>query len=390
MTARRTGLPREVADLLRDDPELVQLADRVLTMPERHRSGSLGSRRLLTASVAGALVAAVAVVVTVLASGRSTPSLSDRALAAVDAGPVLHAVVVRNVDDDRTVELATGREVPARLTVEWWFDEGTRQLHVIERRNGAILANALGARRSVLKSGWRLDPALALFSSGYRRALRDGRLRDEGVGVFHGRSVRWLAFATGERVAVDARTYKPVAIEQPAGTRWRVAELEAVRRSAADFRPPQGDVGASDGELLTRRRATIPEAVHALRLPVLWLGRGWDDLRLRSASVERLRTRYAMVSDLPAVVSPGVTLEYQGRNGVRIKLREARRPLPAYGFSSSRTFAFDPIPPAGSMQLTQAGGWLGQFRMRGLYVSLMGPAPTTVLEAATALRPTTG
>jgi hypothetical protein len=72
------------------------------------------------------------------------------------------------------------------------------------------------------------------------------------------------------------------------------------------------------------------------------------------------------------------------------ELPEARRPLSAYAFNGRLTFAFDPVPPEGSMQLvTIGGGWLGQLRAQRLYITLTGPDPATVIQAARELRPIT-
>ena len=72
------------------------------------------------------------------------------------------------------------------------------------------------------------------------------------------------------------------------------------------------------------------------------------------------------------------------------ELPEARRPLSAYAFNGRLTFAFDPAPPEGSMQLvTIGGGWLGQLRAQRLYITLTGPDPATVIQAARELRPIT-
>jgi len=383
-------LPREVFEVLRDDPELTRLAERVAGLaPERGGEARLTRRPLLVPGLVAAVVAAVGVAVAlVFATGSHAPSLSERALAAVGRGPVLHAVVVRSVEDDRTVDLSTGQEVPARIGVESWFDGRTQRLHVVERRNGGLIADALGSRRALARNpGWRLDPALALFLTGYRQALRRGLVRDLGSGVVDGRRVRWLGLPSRERVAVDAKRFLPVVIQRSDGTRWSVARIESIPLSAADFRAPQRRPQAlSGGRVLAQERVSPPEAARVLGVPALWLGPTSAGLHLAALKLERL------VSVYPAGRRPlrsrGLVLTYRNSRGASIEVREARRPLPAYDFSGRLTFAFDPVPPQGSMQLTAiGGGWLGQLRARRLFITLTGPDPATVTQAARDLRP---
>ncbi len=391
---RGEQLPREVLEVLRDDPELVRLAERVAALADEPSSARRRRRPLLAPGIAAAAVAAVGVAIgLVIATGGHGPSLSDRALAAIGRQPVLHAVVVRSVEDDRTVDLSTGRQVSARLNVESWFDERTRGLHVVERRNGAVIADALGTREALAKKpGWRLDPALALFLTGYREALRRGLVRDLGSAVIDGRPVRWLGLRSGEQVAVDAESFLPVVIQKREGTRWRIARIESIRFSSADFKAPRRQPPApSGGGVLSQQRSSPSEAARLLGTPALWLGRASGDLRLAALRLERLVSVYPPSARRRPFRSPGIALTYRMPRGVGVvEIREARQPLPAYAFSGRLTFGFDPAPPEGSMQLvTIGGGWLGQLRAQRLYITLIGPDPRTLIQAARDLRPIT-
>ena len=389
---RGEQLPREVLEVLRDDPELVRLAERVAALADEPSAARRRRRPLLVPGIAAAAVAAGGVAIgLVFATAGHGPSLSDRALAAIGRKPVLHAVVVRSVEDDRTVDLSTGRQVSARLSVESWFDEQSRRLHVVERRNGAVIANALGTREALAKKpGWRLDPALTLFLTGYREALRRGLVRDLGSAVIDGRPMRWLGLRSGERVAVDAGSFLPVVIQQREGTRWSIARIESIRFSSADFEAPRRQPPApSGGGVLSRQRSSPSEAATVLGTPALWLGRASGDLRLAALRLERLVSVYPPGARRRPFRSPGIALTYRMPRSV-VEVREARRPLPAYGFSGRLTFGFDPVPPEGSLQLAAiGGGWLGQLRTQRLYITLTGPDPGTLIQAARDLRPIT-
>jgi hypothetical protein len=388
----RERVPREVVELLRDDPELVRLAERVAGLSQEGGEAHRRRRPLLVSSFVAAATAAVGVAAAlVLATGGHGPSLSDRALAALGRERVLHAVVVRSVEDDRTVDLSTGRQAPARLSVESWFDGQSQRLHVIERRNGGQLAAALGTRQALArKPGWRLDPALALFLTGYQEALRRGLVRDLGSAVVGGRKVRWLGLRSGERVAVDPKTFLPVVIERRDGTRWSIARIESNPFSSADFRAPRPRPPTpSGGRVLGQERIAPSKAARLLGTPALWLGRASGDLRLAALRRERLVSVYPPDTRRRPFRSRGVALSYRmlRRAGV-VEVREARRPLPAYGFSGRLTFGFDPVPPEGSLQLVAiGGGWLGQLRAQHLYITLTGPDPATLTQAARDLRP---
>ena len=297
---RGEQLPREVLEVLRDDPELVRLAERVAALADEPSAARRRRRPLLVPGIAAAAVAAVGVAIgLVFATAGHGPSLSDRALAAIGRKPVLHAVVVRSVEDDRTVDLSTGRQVSARLSVESWFDEQSRRLHVVERRNGAVIADALGTREALAKKpGWRLDPALTLFLTGYREALRRGLVRDLGSAVIDGRPVRWLGLRSGERVAVDAGSFLPVVIQQREGTRWSIARIESIRFSSADFKAPRRQPPApSGGGVLSQQRSSPSEAATAARhtgaLARPCLGRSPPRRAEARAARERLSARRA-------------------------------------------------------------------------------------------------
>lgn len=394
MSERRSErLPREVYEVLRDDRELVRLASQVTALADEVAT-THGRWRLFrpSAAVTAAAALALAVALALQAGGRG-PSLSDRALAALGHERVLHVLVARSAEDDRTVELSTGRQVPARVSVESWFDERTGRLRVVQRRNGSLVADSVGTIGArARKADWRLDPALKQLLTGYRTALRNGLVRDLGRDVVDGHRVRWLGLRSGERIAVDADSHVPLLIERRDGTRWSVVQIRSVRLSGADLRASRSPpTRPSGGAVLRRESGTLSVAARLLGVPALWPGRAFGDLRLASVRLERLLTSYPRGSLRRPFRSHGVVLIYRSSDGARVvELRQARQPLPAYAFNGSLTFYFDPIPREGSMQLARGGSWLGQLRAHGLVLTIAGSDAATVVRVARNLRPIAG
>jgi len=347
---------------------------------------------VLAAAPLGA--ALVGVVVVGLFTGASAPGLSDRALAAIGGDPVLHAVVAQTVSDDRTVDLASGKETPVQLTIEAWLDEETGRLHIVQRRNGGLINDTLGTTQSITRNATpRLDPALALFLTGYRHALRQGRVRDAGTAVVSGHRIRWLILVSGrpagERVAVDSHTFLPAVIQEPDGTRWTVTRIESIPAAPADFRAPRLPSPALSAGRVTAQQASSPRQIaYALGVPQLWLGRSNGALKLIAVRLQRLTSLFPPTAHHAPIRSVGASLTYRNKTGTMLELREARRALPAYSFAGGLTFAFDPIPPHGAMQLTSIGGeWIGQLRAHRLYITITAPDPASVIQAARSLQP---
>src|SRR5438093_898467 len=125
----------ELLDLLHDDPRLLAIADAVTATQKRK---ARLPRQLLAIPV---IVAALIVVALFAPWQGSTPSLFDRALAAVGDEPVLHVVTQTSEPVDwQLVNLATGERSAPTFTVrtEIWYD-GERGLeHSITRTNGTV------------------------------------------------------------------------------------------------------------------------------------------------------------------------------------------------------------------------------------------------------------
>ncbi len=217
-------------------------------------------------------------------------------------------------------------------------------------------------------------------------------MRDLGNAVVDGRKVRWLDLVNvhpgGERVAVDPDTFAPLLIQDPDGTRWTVIRVASVPLAAAEFRlGREMRLEPSAGRIVSHRRGSPRQAANVLGLPVLGIDRSALGFRLENLAVERLVSAYTRGIRRRPLRATGVNLTYRVPDGNVVDVREARRPLPTYAFSGGLTFAFDPIPPAGKMQLvTTGGGWLGQLQSRGLFVTITGPDADTVVAVARHLR----
>jgi len=318
------GPDREVVELLRDDPDLLAIADAVVATQPPTRT-SYGWRLLAVAAVVGAVV-----VLGMVAPwhGRGQ-GLVGRALAAVGQGTVLHVVIASHVPNETIVTLSSGRERPVPQTIEYWYDADRRLLRAITSTNGGVVVDALVPRD---RTEPLLDPALTAFVSRYRAALKSGQAREIGRGTFDGRSVIWLRFAYGlfgERVGIDAGTYRPVVIE-PLGARggpveptWRVAEIGTGPYRPSDFRAGKPVASLS----ISSHLQTIAPNRAARRVgwtPV-WLGRSFRGLPLQYAQLQLL----SHDPPVPVRLTKGVYFAY-GRGADRIQLSEAKAREPIY------------------------------------------------------------
>lgn len=371
---RHRALPQDVVELLDDDPELLRLAARVATLAEEAPGQKSRHRALRTVFVPVAICAAAAIAAVVVLSGNGA-DLTDRALAAIGTQPVLRAVLVHTVTSDRTVDLATGKETPTRVSFEIWLDEPSGRTRVVERRNGERVSDTVSMEGRASDRGAMLDQKLVHFLVSYRPALRGGHVRLLGSGTIAGHRVRWLALPgapRGERVAIDATTrFLPVEIETADGARWRVSRVGSEPDSTSAFRT-RPIKSRSPG-------ITAAEAARLLAAQTLWLVR----LTQASARAQLQRVKSPETLHHRPKASRGISLRFRTSTGGTLLVRAAPRPLPAYGYRNGRTFASDPIPSRGSMQLASVGTRsLGQLRSHGWYLSISAHDPATVVRVA--------
>jgi len=428
---------RELVQLLRDEPELLAIADAlVVTLGPSYattrRAATLQRRAKRLAPLAVAVAALVALLL--VAPWQRSPSLVDNALAAIGNGHVLHVVVERAQPDESLRDLATGRVLPRPVRTEIWFD-GSRDLkktisslggrvlddmletkdggwsqggpiytcawiaaHPVETTKAGVSCNRSGDNgttpRTVPEQPPAVDLGLAGFVDRYRSALASGEATRVGQGTFDGRDVVWLRIETEngpERVAIDASTHEPVLIEpENAGWRLHVLGAETLPFDAATFARPVVVPAQLGGGVSSEAPIDIGQASDALGAPVLWLGREWSGLRLVSVTRQE-RTIHTTESSSPSVV-PTVKLEYArvGADGTveerpALQVYETTSCLVRVGWTCS---ARDPVAPT---VVGQPMGDLFALLRRGeVYVSIWrspDPATPSLLDATRAVRP---
>jgi hypothetical protein len=378
---------REVLEALRDEPELLAIADAFAATGARRR------RRTLPALAAAAAIAAL-VLLLVQPWGSGGPGLSDRALAAVGNGPIVHAVIRYQLPGQR-VELATGRSRPIVRIAETWANQARGLVLVETRADGRVFD-----RRTIRLEADTFYP-LGLAAL-YREALEDGKLQQVGTGTLRGHDVIWVSASRGPlsvEAALDKTTYDPLAVRYARDGRVSVQidvlKMESLGRDAVRFgKPVSTDSSSSGGSAVVPVPAPPPsENVAAARRVLgtspLWLGRSYRGIDLSTLSVESTETSSGGRTARGQVVH----LEY-GKGLFppfaidELSLRRERDLLQVEE---------DLVPPTGFVDLdgpsmTSGGGssrehWRGTLQSDGLYITIEAGSRVDVLGVARALRP---
>jgi hypothetical protein len=379
---------REVLEALREEPELLAIADAVAATGATRRR-----RRAVPLLAAAAAVAVLSLLLVEPWSDGGGPSLTGRALAAIGDGPILHAVVEARVPGQR-VELSTGRTEPIVRSAEMWADEQQGVVLVVARAEGRVLS-----RRTV-----RLEPQLDApfgLAAVYRQGLEEGKVHRIGEGVVRGRNVIWVASTAlhgfALEAALDRETYDPLVMRYVRDGdvlyQMDVLKMDTVAAGSVRFGQPE-DAAISSGRSSVTLPAAPPSSAEidaarqVLSQPPLWLGRSYRTLPLSSLSVdvESIGSRNASARI--------VHLEYGNRRLIpqigidEINLRKERDYLQAQE---------EVVPPAGFVDLegpsTATIGkeniprWSGAFRRGRLYVKIEAGSRAEVLGAARSLRP---
>jgi hypothetical protein len=262
------------------------------------RDAAVSRRGLVLRPLVGVAVAAAAVFGLALFqpwTGES-PTVLERALAAVDEGPVLH-VVLRDEAEGAVIDLETGDRSPLYREREVWFDEA-RGLREVTRFGGVV-------QRDVFYAPDRLSSDLLKtysgLASGYREALKNGDARVLGQGDIDGVPVHWIQTERyvlfdpdGTRhvwqrvVAVSQETFEPVYVDEKADgefgpqTGARIRSVEWLPAEKGDFRVH----GANRpfGGFVIRNGRKAPDELTALlgRTP-LWLGETFQGIPLEAS-----------------------------------------------------------------------------------------------------------
>jgi hypothetical protein len=221
-------------------------------------------------------------------------TLLERALAAVDDGPVLH-VVLRGDWGGTLVDLETGARTPVHGETETWFDAERGLVHHLSRLGDFVQHEAQ------YETG-EAPPDLAALGRDYRKALESGSARIAGEDVIDGQPATWITYlrrmlpdsSDGKQhefvmqVAVSHETFRPVATRDMRDGRpgpsapQRVLELETLPAGEGDFTAPD----SIEGRAFTQGRTPIELGAAAATLgrAPLWLEREHSGLKLAQVS----------------------------------------------------------------------------------------------------------
>ena len=196
---RRVDLPKEVIDLLRDDPDLLAVADAIrTTRPDstrRRRRGALGV-------VAAAVIGAVALVL-VAPWSQHNNRFVDQAAADVLRTHVVHLEVQTQRPLRLGVNPETGKVLLAAVAVATTFDSRTDRGYSVASVVGKPGTNAT-------RQVDQLKAAVGRFPSEYREALKMKR----AVVTGQSKTLVWVQITTREGrvydVALNRRTLQPV------------------------------------------------------------------------------------------------------------------------------------------------------------------------------------
>jgi hypothetical protein len=374
-----------------------------------------------------------------------SPTFLERALAAIDDGPVLH-VVLRGEWGGTLVDLKTGDREPVYGESEIWYDFERDRMHSLTRLGGVVEYEELSEPR---------EPAADVAALGreYRQALENGSARIAGEGSVDGEPVAWIVIrdenlpdsADGklhrwaEEIAVSGESYEPVALRQTRdgvpgpGTLARVQELEMLPSGQGDFSAskdldPNGMVFIEGREPIS-----LEEAADVLGDTPLWLGREHDGLplaatfrtsrkmgRQRALECSKLRGeaagrcmralgRHPLEIRPDGVFTRGETAWEREDVGLRLFYgtvgdepstyrQEDDVPLidrpyvtvsESTNLSPLRRGVSRYVPPEGSLFIA-AGGHMGALAVDGVYVSIEASSEKLMLSAARALQPMPG
>ena len=381
----------EILELLQDEPELLAIAD-ALAATRVRRPRHRAPYRALAAAAFLALATIGASISYVLLTDE-VPSLSERALAAIGRGRVIHVISQRSESNRLLVDLRANRTRQVVTRTETWFDSRVGTLRTRTRREGTTVADALG--RVGVAENQRAQElgslAVATFARGYRRALQSGSAILAGKGRINGVPVGWIEFPVGQKameVAVIEPTGAPIAfrfVDDKAGDIWRISSLDSREHLNADFAAEQTARHASSGQVASETLLQLFRPPTLDGRPV-WAGRTLVGLDLRTAVLQTL-TRVPSQRRQP---TKGLKLVYRGESDLFIEVLQARRAEPAYGYSDDHlTLGLIPIPNGNELALVPADKgrrvWVGQFKAMGIYTTIRGSGRDIVIKAARVL-----
>jgi hypothetical protein len=371
-----------------------------------------GHLRLLLA--AGTLAAATVAALLLAAPWEASPLTTERALAAIDKHPVVHAVLEATRPHSTIVDLSSGETTTELQQTEYWYDDERGLLRVRLIIGGNLLSEFvesrtelftdLGTRQRDRPTPPRLDPALAGFATRYRDALESGEAQVVGEDVVDGRDAILLriTFLRGpageevwENVAIAADDYRPLRISYSTAHGdirwgWRVVRIETVPRDPRHFAPPEPAVPRPSQQTGVDERTLTPdEAATALDRPAVWPGRIVGGIELAQIELMRLTTRW---TDGKVTEGRALVLQYgASRRAAHLEGRPSL--LITEATSSAENLRYGsgaPTLPPGKLRLTGFGDndssevdmWFGSMQRDGVYISLESSHRELILEAA--------
>jgi hypothetical protein len=312
------------------------------------RDADVRPRRLLVRPLAAlaAAVAAVSALALFQPWDGESPTVLERALAAVDDGPVLH-VVLRDDWHGTLIDLDTGERRRIHGEREAWYDPG-RGLHSLSKFGGVVQSEALYAPDEIPRYEAK---TFGLLGDDYRRALESGRARNLGPGEAYGMPVYWIRVdaewlpdvADGRLhewahdVGISRETFQPIATRETRDgkpgpdTGARILELETLESGEGDFTVANDD-GLNPVAVRGRGEPIAPDqAAGALGRAPLWLGPEHNGLPLGEVSrtTQLVGRQRAIRLDEDAAAEVRECLE--ARSEASGMSEECRRKLQPYG-----------------------------------------------------------
>jgi hypothetical protein len=334
------------------------------------------ARRLVPAFALAAAIIAVGLI----APWSHSPSVTEKALAAIGDGPVIHAVV-RSKTLFTDINLATGRGKPYLATSEVWYDS-QRQIALWE---------------SGRAPGLDVDPFVAGFLVSYRSALEKGAKATK-KGMLNGHEVTWFE-PPSLRIAVDNKSALPLWIEyhdQTGTLSWDVLSIETLPEGKGNLVPLK--TSKYNQNVVVGSQAvgeTVP--VSLSQVSRLLPGTLWDGEHFSGQSLSRIvrMTLATNYSGAPREPSVGIRLKYgEGSwnnnfsesdtlaNKTFVRIDETVKPLPN-GFWRYRY-----VPHSGSLiALHSFHYWTGFMVKNGILVSVSASSRDLMLAAARSLKP---
>jgi hypothetical protein len=286
--------------------------------------------------------------------------------------------------------LQTGRRIVPKVVFESWSDRNLKRFHVLYRENGKVVGEFMFPEDRTRDTHiGPIDPAYAALWSGYRQALASGKAKIAGKGSLYGHPVYWLWFSSrSNEVAVDRRTYKPVAFRSVTGKgrhfdlRVLLARTEpfssfAFERRTTRPNPLSGGSSHSSGVQVAPVGPSKPGKP--------WLRAGSTIAGLNLSAVHQTQTT------TEGKTTNGFELVYGSASSMRrsVTIDEAKRPDDP-GESNGI--------PRGFVRLTVGEGsegngptytiWTAYLVRHGVFVTITtGVSRAAALEAARALKP---